>query len=54
MDPENIVILSEEEVQNGRDVQLEKAIEILLNEEQKQRKGYYQLSLERLRIEQVQ
>jgi len=30
MDPENIIILTEEEVQAGRDVQLEKAIGILL------------------------
>jgi carboxyl-terminal processing protease len=29
MDPENIIILTEEEVQVGRDVQLEKAIEVL-------------------------
>jgi len=34
MDSEDIIILSEEEIQSGRDVQLEKAIEILLNEEQ--------------------
>jgi hypothetical protein len=33
MDPEDIIILSEEDVQEGRDVQLEKAIEILLGEQ---------------------
>jgi carboxyl-terminal processing protease len=32
MDPENIIILTEEEVQSGRDVQLEKALEILRSE----------------------
>jgi carboxyl-terminal processing protease len=32
MDPDDIVILSEEEIEGGRDVQLEKAIEILLGE----------------------
>jgi carboxyl-terminal processing protease len=33
MDPEDIIILSPEEIQQGRDVQLEKAIEILLADE---------------------
>jgi carboxyl-terminal processing protease len=32
MDPENIIILTEEDVQSGRDVQLEKALEILKSE----------------------
>lgn len=32
MDPENIIIITEEEVQAGRDVQLEKALEILKSE----------------------
>ena len=30
MDPEDIVILSDEDVQSGLDVQLEKAVEVLL------------------------
>ena len=31
IDSEDIIILSDEDIQNGRDVQLEKAVEVLLD-----------------------